>query len=411
MKKVFCIVLLIIPLVRTAYAEPQAEIGSAPALGYGNGAGVVIKTQQGSGAFSWNRLAASFPFRYGCAAVTGGRASLLSGFPGASAEALFRHGSAAVEAGTEETVCAVGLRAGLAEWELNRLRIRLPNTELREEHLVHRFYSTGISCGIPAYRIRYDGDWYWGQAAIGLHDLGFLIARPSVEAIASIHRFKLTQWYEGTIMALKLQGVLTNKTGESVASGAARIVAFQNTVYVPIAAHSALSLFASYIYFSGFFSIRLTAANQGYFLFPYRFYNRDISISGSVLGFGGSYRYTADRFRFYGAAQFYSIVNDTGSDVLHSKEKTSFLFNGKEEKSKISLPIVTGTSLLLLHFSIGFVITPNIELSAAKIIPVPILSPGLAKQWEELSKAQLSQSALIIDPLLTGLSVRLTIRL
>lgn len=411
MKKVFCIVLLIIPLVCAAHTATQAEAGSAPALGYGNGGGVVIKTQQGSGAFSWNRLAASFPFRYGCAAVTGGRASLLSGFPGASAEALFRHGSAAVEAGTEDTLCTVGLRAGLTEWELNRLRIRLPNTELREDHLVHRFYSAGVSGGIPAYRVRYDGDWYWGQAAIGLHDLGFLIAKPSVEAIASVHRFRLTQWYEGTIMALKLQGVLTNKIGESVASGSARAFAFQNTVYVPIAAHSALSLFASYIYFSGLFSIRLTAANQGYFLFPYRFYNRGISISGSVLGFGGSYRYTADRFRFYGAVQFYSVVNDTGSDVLHSKEKISFLFQGREEKSKISLPTVTGTSLLLLYFSIGFAVTPNIELSAAKIIPVPILSPLLAKQWEELSKPPLSQSALNIDPLLTGLSVRLTIRL
>mgnify|MGYP000845724165 FL=1 len=411
MKKVFCIALLIIPLVCTAYAEPQAEGGGAPALGYGNGAGIVIKTQQGSAAFSWNRLDASFPFRYGCVAVTGGSTTLLSGFSNASAESLLRHGSAAVEAGTADSLCAVGFRAGLTEWELNRLRIRLLNTELREDHLVHRFYSAGISCGVPAYRIRYDGAWYWGQVAIGLHDLSFLIAQPSVEAIASIHRFRLTQWYEGSIAALKLQGVLTNKTGESVASGAARVFAFQNTIYVPIAAYSALSLFASYIYFSGTFSIRLTAANQGYFLFPYRFYNRDISISGSVLGFGGSYRYTADRFRFYGVAQCYSVVNDTGSDALHSKEKKSFLFKGKEEKRNTSLPVIKGTTLLLLRFSVGFAVTPNAELSAGKIIPVPILSPQLAKQRGEPSKEQLPQSSLIIDPLLTGLSIRLTIRL
>ena len=416
MKKVFCIALLIIPLAYTVYAESQTEIGGAPvleypALEYSNGAGIVIKTQQGSAAFSWNRLAASLPFRYGCAAITGGSATLLSGFSGASAESLFRHGSAAVEAGTEDTVCAVGLRAGLTEWELNRLRIRLPNTELREDHLVHRFYSAGVSCMLPAYRIRYDGDWYWGQAAIGLHDLSFLIAQPSVEAIASIHRFRLTQWYEGCIAAFKLQGILTNKTGESVASGTARVFAFQNTVYIPIAAHSALSLFAAYIHFSGAFSIRLTAANQGYFLFPYRFYNRDIRISGSALGFGGSYRYTADRFRFYGVAQFYSVVNDTGSDALHSKEKKSFLFKGKEEKGNTPLPVIKGTTLLLLRFSVGFAVTPNAELSAGKIIPVPILSPQLAKQWGEPSKEQLPQSSLIIDPLLTGLSIQLTIRL
>ncbi|EEV21478.1 hypothetical protein TREVI0001_0679 [Treponema vincentii ATCC 35580] len=380
MKKVFCIALLIIPLVCTAYAEPQAEGGGAPALGYGNGAGIVIKTQQGSAAFSWNRLAASLPFRYGCVAVTGGSATLLSGFSSATAVSAIRYADAAVESDAAGGF-ALGARAGLTEWELNRLRIRLPNTELREDHLVHRFYSAGVSCGIPAYRVRYDGDWYWGQAAIGLHDLGFLIAQPSVEAIASVHRFKLSQWYEGRIMAFKLQGVLTNKTGESIASGMARLFAFQNTVYVPIAAHSALSLFASYISFSGLFSIRLTAANQGYFLFPYRFYNRDISISGSVLGFGGSYRYTADRFRFYGAVQCYSVVNDTGSDALHSKEKKSFLFKGKEEKSSTPLPDITGTSLLLLRISLGFAVTPNVELSAGRIIPVPILPPALAKRW------------------------------
>ena len=409
MKKVFCIALLIIPLVCTAYAEPQAEGGGAPALGYGNGAGIVIKTQQGSAAFPWNRLAASLSFRYGCAAVTGGSATLLSGFSSATAVSAIRYADAAVESDAAGGF-ALGARAGLTEWELNRLRIRLPNTELREQHLVHRFYRAGVSAAVPAYGIRYDGDWYWGQAAIGLHDLGFLIAQPSVEAIASVHRFKLSQWYEGRIMAFRLQGVLTNKTGESVASGAARVFAFQNTIYVPIAAHSALSLFASYIYFSGTFSIRLTAANQGYFLFPYRFYNRDISISGSVLGFGGSYRYTADRFRFYSAVQCYSVVNDTGSDVLHSKEKKSFLFKGKEEKNSTPLPDITGTSLLLLRISLGFAVTPNVELSAGRIIPVPILPPALAKQLEwTTGKGMLS--ALIIDPLLTGLSIRLTVRL
>jgi len=62
-------------------------------------------------------------------------------------------------------------------------------------------------------------------------------------------------------------------------------------------------------------------------------------------------------------------------------------------------------------FSIGFAVTPNVELSAGRIIPVPILPPALAKQLNKFTKEQLSQSALIIDPLLTGLSIRLTVRL
>jgi hypothetical protein len=61
-------------------------------------------------------------------------------------------------------------------------------------------------------------------------------------------------------------------------------------------------------------------------------------------------------------------------------------------------------------FSIGFAVTPNVELSAGRIIPVPILPPALAKQSEWITgKGMLS--ALIIDPLLTGLSIRLTVRL
>ncbi|WP_385903352.1 hypothetical protein [Treponema vincentii] len=59
-------------------------------------------------------------------------------------------------------------------------------------------------------------------------------------------------------------------------------------------------------------------------------------------------------------------------------------------------------------FSVGFAVTPNAELSAGKIIPVPILPPALAKQLDT-GKGRLS--ALIIDPLLTGLSIRLTVRL
>ena len=409
MKKVFCIALLIIPLVCTAYAEPQAEGGGAPALGYGNGAGIVIKTQQGSAAFSWNRLAASLPFRYGCVAVTGGSATLLSGFSSATAVSAIRYADAAVESDAAGGF-ALGARAGLTEWELNKLRIRLPNTELREQHLVHRFYRAGVSAAVPAYGIRYDGDWYWGRLSIGLHDLAFIIAKPSVDIAASIHRLRLTEWYEGSFAFFKLQGVLSNKNDASVASGAARAFLFKNTVYIPITTHSELLLSASYLFFSGFFSIRLTAENQGYFFFPYRFYNRDIALSGSALSFGGDYRYTAGRVRFDGAALFYSIVQAGGSDSLHSKENKSLLFKGKEEKSSTPLPDITGTSLLLLSISLGFAVTPNVELSAGRIIPVPILPPALAKQSEWITgKGMLS--ALIIDPLLTGLSIRLTVRL
>lgn len=410
MKKVFCTLLLVVPFVSAAYAATQAESSSAPTLRYDNATGAILRTQQGSGAFSWNWLATSVPFRYGCAAVTGGSTALLSGFPDATADVLLRHGSAAVEAGAIG-VCTFGIRAGLTEWELNRLRIRLPNTELRAQHIVNRFYSAGVSVTLPALRLCYDGERYWGRLSLGLHDLGPFIAQPAIVAVASIHRFRLTQWYQGSITTCKLQGTLANKNGESIASGAARVLIFQNTVYVPIARHSELSFSASYLYFSGIFSVRLTAENQGYFLFPYRFYNRDINIGGSALGFGGSYRYTAERLRFYGGALFYSIIRDTGSDNIHSKEKKSFLFKGREEKSVTPMPVIRGTSLLLLRLSVGFAITPNAELSAGKIIPVPILSPQLAKQWDRRIMERRFQSALIIDPLLTGLSIRLTIRL
>ena len=147
-------------------------------------------------------------------------------------------------------------------------------------------------------------------------------------------------------------------------------------------------------------------------MFPYRFYNREFSLNGSILGFGGAYRYTAERLRFYGAAYLYSVVHSSGRDTLHSKEKKSLLFKGREEQRAAPLPSIAGTSLLLLRFSIGFAITPNAELSAGKIIPIPILSPQLAPLLDDLLHKQTqSQAPLSIDPLLTGFSVRLTVRL
>ena len=136
-----------------------------------------------------------------------------------------------------------------------------------------------------------------------------------------------------------------------------------------------------------------------------------MQLSGSAVGFGGSYRYTAGRFRFYGAAQLYSVIRDTGSDQLHSKEKKSFLFKGREERSSTPLPVITGTSLLVLRMSLSVDLTPYTELSAGRIIPVPLPSPQLAKQLDKLRSGSTEQSALIIDPLVTGLSVQLTVRL
>lgn len=394
----------------------QTQTLHVPVRRYGvtidTAAGVILRTELGSAGFSQQMLYAQLPFRYGCAAASGGTAALLSGISGATANMQVRYGSIAIEAGAQNSLCTVGLRAGLTEWDLRSLCIKLPSTELKEQHLVHRWYHAGVSGALPAYQIRYDGDWYWGTAGIGLHDLGYLIATPSGEATASIHRLRLTQWYEGSISVFKLDGTLSNKTGESVASGVARAFVFQNTANIPIAAHSTLSVSASYSYFSGRFSIRLTAENQGYFLFPYRFYNREFSLNGSVLGFGGAYRYTTERIRFYGAAHLYSVVHSSGRDTLHSKEKKSLLFKGREEQRAAPLPSIAGTSLLLLRFSIGFAITPNAELSAGKTIPIPILSPQLAPLLDDLLRKQTqSQAALSIDPLLTGFSVRLTVRL
>ena len=410
MKKVLCALLFTVPFVSAVYTAAYAETGSVPALCYDNAAVAAVRTQRGSAAFSWNRLRASFPFRYGAAAVTGGSGSLLSGFSGAAAVSAFRYAGAALEVRAAD-VCSFGMRAAVADWTLDRLRVRLPDTELREANIVNRFYRAGVSAAVPGLGSRYDGDWYWGRVSLGLHDLGPFIAQPSIDVGASIHRFRLTRWYEGCLISLNVQGRLRNKRGEPIASGGAQAFAFQNTVYIPLAPHSKLSLSTAYLFFSGIFSVRLTAENQGYFVFPYRFYNREFRLSGSAFGFGGSYRYTAGRFRFHGSALLYSVIRDTGSDSLHSKEKKSFLFKGREEKWSAPLPVFTGTSLLLLHMSLAVALTPYAEVSAGRIIPIPLPPPAFAKQLDALLSNSGGQSALIIDPLLSGLSVQLTIRL
>ena len=72
-----------------------------------------------------------------------------------------------------------------------------------------------------------------GGVSLGLHDLGPFIAQPSIDVGASIHRFRLTRWYEGCLISLNVQGRLRNKRGEPIASGGAQAFAFQNTVYIP----------------------------------------------------------------------------------------------------------------------------------------------------------------------------------
>ena len=61
--------------------------------------------------------------------------------------------------------------------------------------------------------------------------------------------------------------------------------------------------------------------------------------------------------------------------------------------------------------ALAVALTPYAEVSAGRIIPIPLLPPAFAKQLDALLSNSGGQSALIIDPLLSGLSVQLTIRL
>jgi hypothetical protein len=102
----------------------------------------------------------------------------------------------------------------------------------------------------------------------------------------------------------------------------------------------------------------LTASNQGYSLFPYRFYNIDTSFS-THAGFAlVSLEYSFSIFRVsaaLGAAQFFQ---GAGSADIHYREKS--LFGGKEKIDPLSKDLGgLGAAFLLADFGI-----PSLRIGA-----------------------------------------------
>lgn len=373
-------------------------------------AGNLVKTQEGSIGFSTTSLYALFRYPKGYTAVQAASARLLSGRIGMTLKG-YADGASVYTEYTPMRWFSAGVYAGLTDAQLKHLNITLDNIVIREQDLKYRFYHTGVAFAVPPLKIRYDGRWYWGKAGIGLHDFAAFIAQPTLNYTATVHKLHITNWYECSAVFLRLRGTLYNRTAEKIASGSGNLIEIKNTVHIPTAGHSHISLFASYIYFTGSFAVRLTAENQGYFLFPYRFYHRDILLSGSALGFGGTYTYTSDRFGFSGTALLYSVIHDAGSDRLHSKEKKSFIFKGKEERQTASLLRITGSNLVLLRFSFRYRLTEYLDISAGKTVPLPILSKPLSNILEQAIPSSVERSGFIIDPFFTGLSIQISLRL
>lgn len=372
--------------------------------------GNLVKTQHGSAGFSSSTLKTLFPYPHGHTAVGAGQLRILSGHTGALLAGKLHYAAVQTEYTALDT-CTAGFTAGLYDTELEDSRIKLSKTEIRETKRLNRFYHAGFSLGIRPLNLRYSAAWYWGKPFFGLHDFGSFIGQPFLTFSAAVHTMRITKWYECSAGFFKLDGSLYNKAQECIASGAGRLIAVNNNVFIPVSEHSKLTVSAAYVYFSGSFAVRLTAKNQGYFFFPYRFYNRDISLTGSAIGAGSSYTYQKKRIAFTGTLLFYSLISSTGRDTLHAKEKKSVFFKGREIIADKSLPLLSGTHLLLFRFSFSYRFNHRTECTIGKTIPIPILPSRLSSNDSQQSQEQTPSDAAIFDPLLTGLSFRLTVRL
>ncbi len=358
-----------------------------------------MKTTAGDAGFTALRYKTHLLYPHGSADISASRVHVLSGVKNAVLDS------------SVQTVCVhsrlpyTAFRLSLYDWTVHSARLKINGNPIAERSRQNRFYRAGFSVFVPQLRSFLHSDYYWGNAAFGLHDFGSFIAKPELTALfGTIQKLHISPWYTCSFGMLKAQGLLKNKYSAQIARGHAQFFLINQNIHIPLSEPSRLTLFASYIHMATGLRVRLTAENQGYHLFPYRFYRADTVLSGGIFGFGSSYAYYGRRFTLNTAAALYSVVWSSGTADMHSKKKKSWLFDGEEKQSTANMPSFVNNHLLLCTFSASYRLSSLISLVTEKIIPIPLFAQ------EGRLTALAAQKTASIDPLLSGLTLKLVIK-
>jgi hypothetical protein len=210
-------------------------------------------------------------------------------------------------------------------------------------------------------------------ASWGTGDFYWFFGKPRLPAL---WRLGFTAAYDAHSLGLSLfslkADILTND-GEPLFNGASR-GALLYYRFTGKNRRFPLKGVLGYAYAAAGMEGELTASNQGYFLFPYRFYNLDASFAAHAAFAALSLEYSFSIFRINAALGAAHVVQGTASAAVHYREKT--LFGGNEKTDPRSTdPGGLGGAFLSAGLSI-----PSLRLGAKTSLALG-LTKTLAVPW------------------------------
>lgn len=276
----------------------------------------------------------------------------------------------------------VGFQGGVYEVPVIFANFPVGNAVVKEKNIYPRFYTIKPFIKFPQIESEYSVNIFFGNAHFSLNDLNYFIGKIGIPKINGIiHTFNIKNIFYINMGFVKTNMNIKNKNNKN------------STIY----------FFVSVLLTSGKVKLRMTAENQLYFLFPYKFYNKDFLLRATIFGTGLKYTYTGDIFTLNGAFFLYSVINGTGIVVTHFKEKNNFIFKGKEKREENKIPDIMGKHLLIVDLNAAYKISTLVNISINKTIPIPILK---MEYLQTNVKNIVSDFAL--DLFLSGLSITLT---
>ena len=298
----------------------------------------------------------------------------------------------------------VGFQGGVYEASVIFANFPVGNAVVKEKNIYPRFYTIKPFIKFPQIESEYSVNIFFGNAHFSLNDLNYFIGKIGIPKINGIiHTFNLKNIFYINMGFVKTNMNIKNKNNEEFALGVSTLNFIKGSFYFLFLKNSAIYFFVSVLLTSGKVKLRMTAENQLYFLFPYKFYNKDLLLRATIFGTGLKYTYTGDIFTLKGAFFLYSVINGNGTVVTHFKEKNNFIFKGKEKREENKIPDIIGNHLLIVNLNAAYKISTSVNISINKTIPIPILK---MEYLQTNVKNIVSDFAL--DLFLSGLSITLT---
>lgn len=374
--KFFSVFFLVLTFI--TFAEPP-KINSS--LKYNSGIGTIIKIEDKRTALSFFSLDANIIYPKIKSSISANSLNFFSDYKDYNFKAAVNSAKLGI------SFKSFGIRAFFYDFNIQFANLKLNKTTIREKNTNNKAFGLGYNIDYSFFK--HNSNWFYGVGELSLNDFGSFIAKPFVSSLwGTIQDFQITKYYLFQFNFLNLNGNLKNKKNDEIAFYKLKFFEFKNKVSFEISESLKTELFISYLQAWLDFNVRLTAGNQGYFLFPYVFYNSDIKSSPILIGLGGSFKYKTNKLCLSSDIFFYSCVKGDFQNTVHSKEKKSFLFSGKEEFLQSTPFRLKSTHLLYIKLASEYQLTKRIKIAIDKHIPIPFFPkqdfpPDSDGEWQQ----------------------------